>query len=386
MSTNNTFATATIPAAIGSGPGVDVSGMAESKTFTLPPFGVGTIAVEVSADGVSYAPLFTMNGPSGEPQTSTVSAACNMLRVRRLSGGDAASSILAIAAEDGDPFFGTLALDGTPLAVDSSFSAKTLVVTGDFTGEIIVTGSADGNVFNPVQGIAINGPGVYRFDATYVLMRVDHVEVTSGNITSVSLGAVGTFVGPAVTAITSASGSIDVQPPFGTGNVNLNVTFGDGSEMNSLGQANDGGVIDEAARIDHTHAAALGILNFSGVLVGGGGAVFSYLANEGVDAVANNAIAFRYSSSPRQFLVMRVTAISDSAANPVTVTLYHNGAPTAMQVSIPAGTDPYQKFVDNTDAVFIADGEDYDVRMDNAAADAGTVKVSVSLEYSLRKF
>lgn len=195
MSTTNVLASATIPGSIGTGPGVDVSTMVEGKTFTLPPFGFGVITVEASADSDStYAPFLTIQGPSGEPQTSVVNVACDHIRVRRLSGNDVDLN-LDIAAEVGDPSFATLPLSdvfpGDVIFTELFYGKKTLVVTGNFDGSVVVSGSADGSSFNPVQGVNIQGAGVYTFEGTYQFMRIESATLNSGGIDSISVAAVG---------------------------------------------------------------------------------------------------------------------------------------------------------------------------------------------------
>lgn len=386
MSAFNNFASVAVPQTAAAGPGVDVSDMVAEKTFTLPPFGSGTVIIEASADGgVTYAPLLAIAGPRGEPQTSTVKVSCDHLRVRRTTGSGPAVD-LDVAAGRGDPFSAVLPTNGIDhgpsVSMFDAFQEKSIIVTGDFTGTVVVSGTALNSAgFNPIQEIQIRGAGVYNLVATYLSMRVESVQLTSGSLDSVSVGATSPFTLPTVVALT-AGDMIDIQPPFGQGVVTVSVIPGEAGDMNAVGVTNQAGVANAAARIDHTHAAALPIIPFTGVITGDVGATVSYLADGGLVGAVNQTTPFRRPTGSRQFLALRVTVISDNSVNAVTATLYQNGAPTTMTVTIPAGSAPNTKFTDFAHATFFNDGDDFDLRLDNPGADAGhTVAVSAALEY-----
>ena len=80
---------------------------------------------------------------------------------------------------------------------------------------------------------------------------------------------------------------------------------------------------------------------------------------------------------------LRVLVTSDTMANACTCTLYKNGSATAMQVSIPAATVANTKFVDAAHPILFADGDDYVLRLDDAAADGGnSLNVTAVIEWA----
>lgn len=127
---------------------------------------------------------------------------------------------------------------------------------------------------------------------------------------------------------------------------------------------------------------ALGYASLSGSILGGGAPTFTYLADVGTGAVANQTTALRRPSSLRLFLRLLVTNISNTATNAVTVTLYKNGLPTAMQVNIPPGSGAYTKFIDAAHPILLLNNDDWDVRLDDLADVGAIVAVSVGVEWS----
>jgi hypothetical protein len=182
--------------------------------------------------------------------------------------------------------------------------------------------------------------------------------------------------------LTSARGSriaIAVQPTVtGTaGDVRLS-----GSQILTWAQANAGFVDTAGNRIIGT-GGQLGIIKFSGTVVGGAGAVVSYLDDGGPGLAANQTTPIRYPTSQRIISRLRVNSLTNSSANAVTCTLYKNAVATTMQVSIPAGSAANTKFVDSAHPILFADGDDFDLRLDDAADVGGVVNVSALLEYAL---
>lgn len=126
----------------------------------------------------------------------------------------------------------------------------------------------------------------------------------------------------------------------------------------------------------------LGALKFSGTLLGGAGATLTYLVDAGLGLAANLVVRPTYPTSLRLFTRLRVTPVTNTAVNAVTATLYKNGVATAMTVNIPAGTTA--KVVDSAHPILFADGDDFDLRLDDGAADVGAVvNVSALLEYPI---
>jgi hypothetical protein len=136
----------------------------------------------------------------------------------------------------------------------------------------------------------------------------------------------------------------------------------------------------------------LGVVGkFSGAIVTSAvGATTSYLADSGSAlAVANLSVPQRYPTSLRLITRLRVavSAVSGALSNSVTATVYQGtggGVPaaTAMQVNIPSGSAVGTLFVDSAHPLLALDGDTFDVRLDDAGADAaaGTLAVSAVLE------
>lgn len=154
-----------------------------------------------------------------------------------------------------------------------------------------------------------------------------------------------------------------------------------GGQIITWAQANAGISDSKGNRFVGT-GVPLTITQFAGSVIGAVGAVVSYLADTGPVA-ANQIVALRRPTSLRLAMRLRVTNIVNSSANAVTVTLYKNAVATAMTVSIPAATAAATKFVDSAHPILFADGDDYDLRMDDAADVAGVVSVSASLEWAV---
>jgi hypothetical protein len=116
---------------------------------------------------------------------------------------------------------------------------------------------------------------------------------------------------------------------------------------------------------------------FAGVLFGGAGAVFTYLADN-PQQLTNNVNPNNFPSFGFTTDILLVKPNINTMTQVVNVTLYKNGAPTALIAAIPAGStamvrsalgNPNQFVSANT--INGADGDVYDVRMDAAAADVG---------------
>jgi hypothetical protein len=118
-------------------------------------------------------------------------------------------------------------------------------------------------------------------------------------------------------------------------------------------------------------------------------AKLSYAADPGADlAVANTPTPNRYPINMRLLRRFLVEVLTTPTHTPYTVTVYKNGAPTTMAVTVPAGTAPGTMIFDDS-SVFATHiqlfgyGDVIDVRADTiaSAADAGEVrKFSYCLE------
>lgn len=181
----NVFLNVSIPGTPGAGFTTDVSFMGPRKTITIPPFNNGKLVVEVAGlNSSNFVPLFVVDGPAGEAQVSIFDVACGKMRVRRLAGSDI-TRIMNVAAGPGTPNEVVLPVGGTAEDVSDMGEEKTVLVSGDFEGQVVISGSADGTSFNPVQTINVIGAGAYSFRAIYQFMKVERLIILKGSVTSV---------------------------------------------------------------------------------------------------------------------------------------------------------------------------------------------------------
>lgn len=144
------------------------------------------------------------------------------------------------------------------------------------------------------------------------------------------------------------------------------------------------------ARGSRAFAAGFGPLarvKFSGAIVtSAGGATISYLADTGAQLIAANLANQLYPTSVMLALRLRVTKLYGAGVvtNSIVATLYRNGVATTMTVSIPPGDVVGTQYVDSAHPQLFADGDTFDLRLDDAAdALAGVAPVSGVLEYSV---
>ena len=122
---------------------------------------------------------------------------------------------------------------------------------------------------------------------------------------------------------------------------------------------------------------------FTGTVISDpGAAVFTYMADPGrafVAPIANEVGRMGYPTSTRLITRLRVHALTAVVVQ-YTVTLYQNGAPTTMIVTVPALTAPGTKFVDAAHPILFADGDDFDLRVDMGQTEGGDQQLSAVLE------
>jgi hypothetical protein len=124
------------------------------------------------------------------------------------------------------------------------------------------------------------------------------------------------------------------------------------------------------------------ITKFSGAIIGGAGVTVSYLSDGGFIGAVNQTTAIRYPTSARTAKRLRVNSVSNTSANVVTCTLYQNGVATTMKISIPAASAANTKLsVDGS--IKFADGDDFDLRLDDAADVGAVVNVTAALEWQI---
>lgn len=158
-----------------------------------------------------------------------------------------------------------------------------------------------------------------------------------------------------------------------------------GGQIVTWAQAIATGIVDSAGNriIGTAGVPPQGNLKFTGAIIGGVGPVFAYLADTSpVLIVANEIIPVRYPTSFRLMTRLRVLVIGDTSVNIIPLTLYKNGVATAMVVNIPAGSAGFTKLVDAAHPILFLDGDDYALRLDDAADPGGALVVVATLEYA----
>jgi hypothetical protein len=197
----NIFANLPVPIAPGIGAAVSVSGFSPDKTLVLEgPGGIapsltganGVLILEASDDGVHYAPLFALDLLK-DPKIPSFTAIAAFMRVRRASGFGG-GIILGVGGEGSSSnLYATLTVPGSGTGPGTNVSAlgvrKTLIVSGDYQGVLVIEGAVDaGATYDPILTCNTHGSGVYVFDGAWQFMRVRRVESVLGS-PSVTLGA-----------------------------------------------------------------------------------------------------------------------------------------------------------------------------------------------------
>jgi hypothetical protein len=122
-------------------------------------------------------------------------------------------------------------------------------------------------------------------------------------------------------------------------------------------------------------------LKFAGTLLGGASAVFAYLADSSDVPVANNTTPVGYGTTGLSLFDVFVNPAINTMTRTCTVSLYQNGSVVGTPVSIPAGSTTPIKTNWGTNYINFVYGDQIDIRLDNAGADAGhQLSVSVSTE------
>jgi hypothetical protein len=239
----NLFVNLPVSAADGVGAGQDTSAMGRQKTFTIQASFTGTVTIEISNDaGATWASLRSYTTPSQE----TIDVACQQIRVRRsgtspvpgLPNVDVASDNIgtlfvlpAVPAADGTGA-------GSNVAPFGSFS--TIIVTGVFTGVVIVQISEDNVVW--ADAALFTTPDAQSVDLFMQFVRV--VRRGTGAAPGTPVVAIGSvndpvadrydypasFAGPGATTATEDD-VVRVNPTGGAVTVNLPLV-----SLNNLGQ------------------------------------------------------------------------------------------------------------------------------------------------------
>jgi hypothetical protein len=312
-----------------------------------------------------------------------------VLGTRTIGGGIRSEGAVSCNISTGQ--LGTLA--GCVAVGNTTFFAATQLVwgAGGYTGASITFQSCQ----LPLGVDVATTPQIGISAATAVPRIVGRLNCTAIRATIANVEITGAGANPAIKLTGKCEIIISQGAPSGaTGNtdVGLDLTAARGSMVilastptvtGSLGdvrlaggqivtwaQAIATGIVDSAGNriLGTAGVPSQSPTPFSGTVVGGVGAVLTYFADTG-PAAANNAVQLRRATSFRLATRLRVGVSANTSGNAIVVTLYKNGVATAMTVTILAGSVAGTKFVDSAHPILFLDGDDWDVRGDNAGAD-----------------
>ena len=270
------------------------------------------------------------------------------------------TSSYALCAQIDQPTIG-LAVGGI-VSLTSHFSqASTITENAGTFAQVSGAGSANIGFFDLAAAqIGVNLLSRAHFDS-FAMWG------SGNNASSIQIQVLaGASLAGMVAANFTIAGGLGVQMNVGPGTINIPVT----ELPHRLG-----------AEMQPTAAS-----KFTGALVASAiGATLSYMADPGTNlALGNVVLPQRYPISERLALRLRVTKRAGAVlTNAATATVYKNNVATTMTVSIPAADAINTKYVDSAHPTLFNDGDDFDVRLDDAAdVLAGTLLVSAQIEWS----
>jgi hypothetical protein len=130
-----------------------------------------------------------------------------------------------------------------------------------------------------------------------------------------------------------------------------------------------------------TWRAFTGVLKFSGSIIGAVGAGVSYL-DDGGTGLAANQVAQKYilsNARHKRFVSIAITVITNTLVNPVTLTLYVNGAASAFSINISVGSSFGASI-----SIQLNPGDNFDLRLDSSAGDSThRLDCTATMEYTL---
>lgn len=197
------------------GAGVDVSVLGAARTISLGGTFAGSCVIEISQDGTNWVPLLSF----GAPGQQDINVAAARMRVNVVSGGGTPNvdvggndnlttvvTALAVPAGNGS---------GAGSDVSGMGDVKTIVVTGAFTGAVIIEQSLDGANWSTVK--SFQAAGEFTTELTAQQLRVTRNNA-GGAVPVVSVGGSAVdpanrneVVAPALTAQTTAALDTTVQ-------------------------------------------------------------------------------------------------------------------------------------------------------------------------------
>lgn len=217
----NTFITLAVPPFPGTGAPADISELAPGISLVVegPESSTGRVVVEVSEDGVHYAPA-TTTFPIHNPPEATLRLVGASARVRRVDGYGPAYVSLGSVTTAVNLF---ASLSKTPTDTSLMGPVKTVVITGSYIKPVIVEASNDGVNYDVVLTLTTRGADLLPIYGTWAKMRLrddsdvpESIAVGSGFDSGSAGGATGA---PGPTGPTGPGGSptgpVGAQGPTG---------------------------------------------------------------------------------------------------------------------------------------------------------------------------
>ena len=177
-----------LPSPIGIGTAQDTSLMGTPKTITVQGSIFGTVNVEISCDGVTWAQIATFLNPGKK----TLNFAAMQMRVRRSGRG---TPNVEVAASDNGAQFASLTPPagngvGAAVSVATLGTFNTVCCLGSFTGTTIIEISENGTDWAQCLTFATPGVQSKSFVAQFMRVRRSGVVASAPGLPVVSVGAI----------------------------------------------------------------------------------------------------------------------------------------------------------------------------------------------------
>lgn len=241
----------------GSGATVITSALGREKTITVQGTYAGSVNIEVSLDGSTWAQVVTFSG--GSAKKKTVSVAARFMRATRSGVPLVAPGLPNVdvgANDNGARFTGLAATSGNGIGavVDTSVfgTFNSVTVAGTFTGTVNVQISDDGVDY--VTCMTFSGPGIKSKEFAAQFMRVQRsgVDRAAPGLPVVAVGAINDVVSA---ASISAYGPIVYQPGGTATGPGVVATWVEVMTRISAIRAAQGGAVPIELQFDNTQGA-----------------------------------------------------------------------------------------------------------------------------------
>jgi hypothetical protein len=271
-----------------------------------------------------------------------------------------------------------------------------IVDSGTGSGGAIssVTGQNGINV-SPTTGAVVVDGGYLA--ASWPIANTRHFAVDGINGNDANVGYSDTSAADALTkAKKTISALSTIIPREGRGRkAQVLITLGNSSSITGVNGAirlnggtiiswaniNASGIVDTGGnRIFGDNAVPTFAIPLSGYLLGGAGATTSYMSNTGGTAGGTNATTCNFPTGQRIVNRLRVQAVSNTFTTSVNVTLYKNGAPTALTCAITAGSTAAFSDTAAAHQVLFADNDTFAIVLSNTGDAGKTLICMVTLE------